>query len=87
MPIFTGKAKLNFGTGEDPPGSKQYNYDLGAMRKSTATTKPSAVKEGEKPNQRPRAAGAGGDDDFEMVTDKKKPKREFPRGDGVKRGF
>lgn len=83
-------AKLNFGPGEDPPGTKQYNYDLGSLRKSTATTKPAGGKDGNRESaqgeRRPRPAAAGRDDDFEMVTDKKKPKKDFNRG-GNRGGF
>jgi hypothetical protein len=82
MPMFTGKAKLNFGTGEeDTTTTKQYNYDMSTIKKSTASSKPVHKPDGERPN---RAAGGGfGDDDFETVTEKKKERK--PRTGGFRR--
>lgn len=78
-PMFFGTGKLNFGTGEEDTSAKKYSYDMDALKgKSTASSKPSAPKGtvpagGAAGQPRPRmAAGFGGEDDFETVTEKKK---------------
>ena len=43
-PVFTGFAKLNVGTGDDQPGTRQYTYDMDSIRKSAASSKPTGPR-------------------------------------------
>ena len=80
MPVFFGRAKLNVDSGttaEEVQNSKQ-NYDMSRFNLSQATSKTSKPQ-GERGEGRGRgrggygAAGSSGmDDDFEVVTDKKR---------------
>lgn len=92
-PVFRGKGKFATGgaTNEEMANSRM-NYDFSKMRMSAATSKTSgAGNDGEKrdgnrnndsrkgPRQAQMQSSAAEDDDFEVVTDKKKtaPRRGF----------
>lgn len=75
MPIFKGRLKLDSGVTADEIQKSKQNYDMSSFKMSAATSKTSGEKGAESGSGRGRGRGGNfraEDDDFEVVTEKKR---------------